>query len=63
MIYFPFLWSCMLFQLIVYLGKNVDQNDLAILKVKKAIQTTKWIETIAPLADPHAYPAGNKPDF
>ena len=53
----------MLFQLSVYLGKKVDQNDLAILKVKKAIHTTKWIETIAPLADPHAYPAGNKPDF
>jgi hypothetical protein len=53
----------MMFKLSFYLGKNVDQNDLAILKVKKAIQTTKWIETIAPLADPHAYPAGNKPDF
>jgi hypothetical protein len=53
----------MLFQLSVYLGKKVDQNDLAILKVKKEFQTTKWIGTIAPLADPHAYPAGNKPDF
>jgi hypothetical protein len=53
----------MLFQLSVYLGKKVDQNDLAILKVKKEFQTAKWIGTIAPLADPHAYPAGNNPDF
>jgi len=63
MIYFQFLWSCMMFKLSFCLGKKVDQNDLAILKVKKEFQTTKWIGTIAPLADPHAYPAGNNPDF
>jgi hypothetical protein len=44
--------------MIFHIGPKVDQNDIAIVKVKSAFQKTKWVETIAPLADPHAYPPG-----
>jgi hypothetical protein len=48
---------------IFHTGSKVNQNDLAIVKVKNAFQKTNWVETIAPLADPHAYPSGIYFDF
>ena len=49
--------------MIFLIGPKFAKNDLAILKVKKAFQKTNWVETIAPLADPHAYPPGISFDF
>jgi hypothetical protein len=40
------------------IGPISPENDLASLKVQKAFQKTNWVQTIAPLADPHTYPSG-----
>jgi hypothetical protein len=40
------------------IGPINHENDLAIVKVQKPFQKTNWVQTIAPLADPHTYPSG-----